>query len=162
MDGTDEPLVDTFWALSRRLRALAQEALAEWDVTPSQARALAVLRHGGPQRLGELAERLRIAPRSATEVVDALAERGLVERRADPVDRRATLVALTSQGEEVSAAIRSARKTGASSLFARLPPSDREELARLLTNLRAAADVPPPHAPPPEADQASGGGPAAG
>ena len=121
MDGTDEPLVEAFWALSRRLRAMAQEALAEWDVTPSQARALAVLRRGGPQRLGELAEHLRIAPRSATEVVDALAERGLVERRPDPADRRATLVALTAHGEEVSAAIRAARKTGASSLFARLP-----------------------------------------
>ena len=144
MDGTDEPLVDTFWALSRRLRALAQEALAEWDVTPSQARALAVLHRGGPQRLGELAER------------------GLVERRPDPADRRATLVALTAHGEEVSAAIRSARKTGASSLFARLPPPDREELARLLTNLRAAADAPPPDAPPPDADQASGGGPGTG
>ena len=81
---------------------MAQEALAEWDVTPSQARALAVLRRGGPQRLGELAEHLRIAPRSATEVVDALAERGLVERRPDPADRRATLVALTAHGEEVS------------------------------------------------------------
>jgi len=161
MDGTDEPLVDTFWALSRRLRALAQEALAEWDVTPSQARALAVLQRGGPQRLGELAERLRIAPRSATEVVDALAERGLVERRPDPADRRATLVALTAHGEEVSAAIRSARKTGASSLFARLPPPDREELARLLTNLRAAADA-LPDAPPPDADQAPGGGPGTG
>jgi len=161
MDGTDEPLVDTFWALSRRLRAMAQEALAEWDVTPSQARALAVLHRGGPQRLGELAERLRIAPRSATEVVDALAERGLVERRPDPADRRATLVALTAHGEEVSAAIRSARKTGASSLFARLPPPDREELARLLTNLRAAADA-LPDAPPPDADQAPGGGPGTG
>src|SRR6185312_10908971 len=105
-------------------------------------RALAVLHRGGPQRLGELAERLRIAPRSATEVVDALAERGLVERRPDPADRRATLVALTAHGEEVSAAIRAARKTGAGSLFARLPPPDQEELARLLTNHRAAVRPP--------------------
>ena len=39
-----------------------------------------------------LAERLHIAARSATEVVDALEERGLVERGPDPDDRRATLV----------------------------------------------------------------------
>ena len=140
MDGTDEPLVEAFWALSRRLRHMAQEALAEWDVTPSQARALAVLRRAGPQRLGELAEHLRIVPRSATEVVDALAERGLVERKPDPVDRRATLVALTSEGEEVATAIRAARKSGAGSLFAKLPEPDRAELARLLAALRAAAE----------------------
>ena len=142
MDGTDEPLVEAFWALSRKLRHLAQEALAEWDVTPSQARALAVLRRGGSQRLGELAEHLRIVPRSATEVVDALAVRGLVQRKPDPADRRATLVALTAQGEEVATAISAARKSGASSLFARLPEPDRAELARLLAALRAAADGP--------------------
>ncbi len=140
VDGSDEPLVEAFWALSRRLRAMTQEALGEWDVTPSQARALAVLRRGGSQRLGELADRLRIVPRSATEVVDALAERGLVERKPDPADRRATLVVLTAEGERVATAIRAARTSGASSLFARLPDADRAELARLLAALRAAAD----------------------
>jgi DNA-binding MarR family transcriptional regulator len=135
----DEPLVEAFWAVNRRLRAMAQEALAEWDVTPSQARALAVLRRGGPVRLGDLAERLRIAPRSATEVVDALQERGLVERRADPGDRRATLVALTAHGAGIAAAIRAARSSGAGSLFARLPDTDRAELARILGALRAQA-----------------------
>ncbi len=140
MDGTDEPLVEAFWAVSRKLRNLAREALAAWDVTPSQARALAALRRGGAQRLGELAEHLRIVPRSATEVVDALAERGLVERQPDPADRRATLVALTARGAEVATAIRAARQSGAGNLFARLPDPDRAELARLLAALRTAAD----------------------
>ena len=49
-------------------------------------------------RPGALAEHLRIAPRSATEVVDDLQERGLVERAPDPADRRATLVRLTEAG----------------------------------------------------------------
>jgi DNA-binding MarR family transcriptional regulator len=139
MDDTDEPLVDEFWALSRRLRAMAREALAEWDVTPSQARALGVLRRHGPLRLGDLAEHLRIVPRSVTEVVDALEERALVDRRPDPADRRATLVALTARGDEVAAGIRAARTSGAGSLFAQLPAPDRAELARLLTALRDAA-----------------------
>jgi DNA-binding MarR family transcriptional regulator len=139
MDDTDEPLVDEFWALSRRLRAMAREALAEWDVTPSQARALGVLRRHGPLRLGDLAEHLHIVPRSATEVVDALEERALVDRRPDPADRRATLVALTARGDEVAAGIRAARTSGAGSLFAQLPAPDRAELARLLAALRDAA-----------------------
>jgi DNA-binding MarR family transcriptional regulator len=139
MEGTDEPLVEEFWALSRRLRAAAREALAEWDVTPSQARALGVLRRCGPLRLGDLAEHLRIAPRSATEVVDGLEERALVDRRPDPADRRATLVALTARGEEVAAGIWAARTSGAGSLFARLPAPDRADLARILAALREAA-----------------------
>lgn len=158
MDASDDALVEEFWAVSRSLRSLAREALAAWDVTPSQARALAVLRRGapgqsgpgqsgpgrgGPARLGDLAERLRIAPRSATEVVDGLEERGLVERRPDPADRRAILVALTRHGEDVAAGIRAARASGAGSVFARLPAADRAELARLLAALRVAAGTHP-------------------
>ena len=114
-----------------------QEALAPWEVTPAQARALGVLARHGAVRLGELSEHLRIAPRSATEVVDALEERGLVERRPDPADRRATLVALTPRGGEVTASIRSARVAEAEEFFARLDDADRAALTRILATLLA-------------------------
>ena len=95
-DGPEQgSLAETFWQVARRLRHQSREALAPWGVSPSQLRALGVLLRHGAVRSGELAEHLRIAPRSATEVVDALAERGLVERRPDPEDRRATQVVAT-------------------------------------------------------------------
>jgi DNA-binding MarR family transcriptional regulator len=130
--GKQESLSDSFRAVSRRLRIQSQKALAPWEVTPGQARALGVLSRHGPVRLGTLSEHLRIAPRSATEVADALETRELVERRADPVDRRATLVALTPRGEEVMAGIRAARGAEAEEFFARLDPDDRAALARIL------------------------------
>jgi DNA-binding MarR family transcriptional regulator len=132
-----ETLADAFRAVSRQLRHQTQQALAPWDVTPSQARALGMLSRHGPVRLGTLSEHLRIAPRSATEVVDALAAAGLVERRPDPDDRRATLVALTSRGGEVVAGIRAARAAEADDFFARLDDGDRAALARILATLRA-------------------------
>ena len=138
-EGTAEPetLVDAFRAVSRQLRHRTQQALAPWDVTPSQARALGALARHGAVRLGALAEHLRIAPRSATEVVDTLAAAGLVERRPDPADRRATLVALTDRGTEVTAAIRSARAAEADDFFARLDEADRTALSLILRKLRA-------------------------
>ena len=66
------------------------EALADWEVTPGQARALRVLAGADGMRPSALADALRIAPRSATEVVDALEERGWVRREPDATDRRAT------------------------------------------------------------------------
>jgi DNA-binding MarR family transcriptional regulator len=87
-------------------------------------------------RLGTLSEHLRIAPRSATEVVDALAAAGLVERRPDPDDRRATRVALTSRGGEAAAGIRAARAAEADDFFGRLDEGDRAVLARILAKLR--------------------------
>src|ERR1700676_5569314 len=89
-DSRDDTLSEAFWSVARQLRRAAMESLAQWDISPSQARALRVLaRHDGA-RLSELAEHLRIAARSATEVVDGLEAKGLVARRPDPQDRRAT------------------------------------------------------------------------
>jgi DNA-binding MarR family transcriptional regulator len=136
-DAATETLADTFRAVSRQLRHQTQQALAPWDVTPSQARALGVLTRHGPVRLGALSEHLRIAPRSATEVVDSLAAAGLVERRPDPADRRATLVAVTPRGGEVAAGIRAARVAEADDFFARLDEADRAVLAAILDKLRA-------------------------
>ena len=134
---SEEPLAEAFRAVSRQLRHVLQNTLAPWDVTPAQARALGVLVRHGPMRVGALSEHLRIAPRSATEVVDALEETGLVERRPDPEDRRATLVAPTGRGEEVAAAIRAARAAEAEGFFARLDEADRASLARILRTLRS-------------------------
>lgn len=134
--GPEETLADAFRSVSRQLRHRTQQALAPWDVTPSQARALGVLARHGAVRLGALSEHLRIAPRSATEVVDTLADAGLVERRPDAADRRATLVALTTRGTEVTAAIRSARAAEADDFFARLDDADRAALTEILQKLR--------------------------
>ncbi|GAA2191229.1 MarR family winged helix-turn-helix transcriptional regulator [Micromonospora lupini] len=136
-DSGDESLAETFWAVASRLRRQTRESLAPWDVTPSQSRALGVLGRHGEVRPGTLAEHLHIAPRSATEVIDDLQARGLVERRPDPADRRATLVALTAEGTRISADIRAARRAEADRFFGHLDDSDRAELARILRTLRA-------------------------
>lgn len=133
----EETLGEAFWGVARRLRRSNVEALAPWDITPSQFRAVTSLRHHGELRPGTLAEHLRIAPRSATEVVDGLEERGLVERAPDPGDRRATLVRLTAAGEELAAAVATARATEAESFFGALPARDRAELLRILRALRS-------------------------
>ena len=132
----DESLSEAFWSVARQLRETSQEALAPWDITPAHLRALRVLSRHGTMRLSELSERLAIAPRSATEVVDALESRDLAGRRPDPVDRRATLVELTEHGASVLDAIRAARGTEAERLLGRLSPTDRAHLARILRKLR--------------------------
>jgi len=137
----DESLSEAFWAVARQLRRQSMATVAPWDITPGQARALAMLSHKelGHQesvRLSDLAEKLRIAARSTTEVVDGLQERALVERRPDPTDRRATLIVLTEEGDKVAEAIRQARHAEAEAFFGRLSADDRAHLARILAQLR--------------------------
>jgi len=133
----DETLSDAFWSVARRLREVSHESLAPWDITPAQLRALRVLAHRGPMRLSELSDHLHIAARSTTEVVDAVESRGLVRRRPDPSDRRATLAELTEHGESVLEAIRAARGSETGRLFGRLSQTDQAHLARILRKLRS-------------------------
>lgn len=129
----DETLAEAFWAVARQLREVSQATLAPWDISPSHLRALRVLRRHGVMRPSELSDRLHIAPRSTTEVIDALESRGLVQRQPDPGDRRATLVEVTGHGASVLDAIRG---TEAERVFGRLSQADRAHLARTLSKLR--------------------------
>lgn len=117
---------------ARSLRRAFGESMAAYDVTPSQARALRVVAELGSVRLSVLADRLRIAPRSATEVVDALESRGLVAREADPADRRATCVVPTEAGARLRDGLTRARRTATEARLAGLSDADRAELDRIL------------------------------
>lgn len=134
----DEPtgeLGELLMRVARAQRRRWREALAPWDLSPHQARALRVISEHDGVRLSDLAEALRIAPRSATEVADGLQERGLVERTPDPGDRRAVLLRLTDGGRRIRAEVDRARAADNEVLFARLSPDDRAALTRLLTAL---------------------------
>lgn len=131
----DDSLSDAVRSVARRLRQASAESLARWDLTPSQFRALRVLMRHEAMRPSELSEHLRIAPRSTTEVLDGLEAKGLVERRPDPHDRRATLVVPTGRGTDLAATIRSAQGNEAERVFERLSPTDRDHLARILRKL---------------------------
>jgi DNA-binding MarR family transcriptional regulator len=133
-----ENLGEAFGAVARRLRSASMASLSTWDVTPSQMRAIRILTgHEDGVRSSELAHHLHIAPRSATEVVDALEAKGLVQRSPDPTDRRATLVSLTPGGVELSAEVRRARGLESEKLFDRLSKTDRAHLARILRQLQS-------------------------
>jgi DNA-binding MarR family transcriptional regulator len=126
--------------LHRSVRAMRHEwavPLSSWDISPHQSRALRVIGDGsrGVPRLSEIAERLHIAPRSATEVVDGLEALGLVERVPDATDRRATGVRATVKGQQLQAAIRAAREEVDEEFFGRLTAVEQADLAHLLRKL---------------------------
>ena len=121
---------------ARRFRRLAAGRFETLGLTGGQARALrTIARAGEPVRMGDLAHRLDVVPRSATSVVDELETAQLVERVADPNDRRVTLVRLTPEGARRLEALREQRRAAAAPLLDRLTDADRLELTRLLTLL---------------------------
>ena len=93
------PLAEALTRASWRLRRASVKELAPLGLTFAQSRVLRILaRRDEPMRMGDLAARFEVAPRSATSMIDSLEALGLVERRADPTDRRSVLVGLTPDG----------------------------------------------------------------
>lgn len=92
----------------------------------------------------ELAERLRVTPRTITGLVDALVSSGHVARTAHPTDRRSTLVILTDVGRDFATDLSVMRSSLADLLLADLSPAVVRALAQALpvlaTRLRNLVD----------------------
>jgi DNA-binding MarR family transcriptional regulator len=90
--------------------------------------------HTGALPTTKIGERLLVHPTGVTKLVDKLEARRLVERRANPRDRRGTLVHVTPEGRELA---RSATKVLAEVRFgADLPDDELRQLVSLLHRLR--------------------------
>jgi len=79
------------------------------ELTLPEGAALARLDRGGPATSSELARIEQISPQSMGATIAGLQARGLVERRADPSDRRRAVLSLTEAGRQVLTSKRSAR-----------------------------------------------------
>ena len=99
-----QELVDQFVELAELLnRRMHSGRLDEWeglDMTIPQIKSLALLERMGPLRMGSIAFHLGRALSATTTVVDRLVEKGLVDRVADPSDRRAVVCELTETGQQ--------------------------------------------------------------
>jgi MarR family transcriptional regulator for hemolysin len=81
--------------VARMLRTYADHKAAQFGITRAQWVVLVRLDRSEGLKQSELAEVLDLQPISLTRLLDKLAECGLIERRADPVDRRAKRLFLT-------------------------------------------------------------------
>lgn len=87
----------------------------------------------GPRRAGALAEAVFSDPSTISRQVHHLVKLGYVERRADPVDGRATLLAATEEGSRVFEENRRLRTEMFASMLSGWSGDDRATLAAVLS-----------------------------
>src|SRR3954465_2225656 len=102
---------------------------AEYGLKPPQFFALQALDQ--PVPMSSVANVLRCDRSAGTGTTDRLEERGYVERRADPADRRVKLLALTEEGRRVRQEIRT-RLTVPPEALGRLSRAEQRALRDLL------------------------------
>jgi DNA-binding MarR family transcriptional regulator len=96
---------------------------------------LARLVTDGPRRATDLAAEAFLDLSTVSRQVRSLVERGLVERRPDPEDRRGYLLTATGAGHEIYLEFRRQRDAKLGALLTSWSPEDRYQLIRLLTRL---------------------------
>ena len=131
-------LIERVMRVAHLIRRTSMASLAPLELTPAQSRALrTITKADAPIRMGELASTLGVVPRSATGLVDALQAAGLVERGADPDNRRSVLVTLTEAGRRMQRAMTDARAAAGDGIFGKLTSEERRTLADLLGRVGA-------------------------
>ena len=106
--------------------------------------ALFCLVHDGPQRTGKLAELLHAEISTVSRESRSLVAHGLVERRADPIDGRACVLAATPEGERVFEENRKHRNRWLAAILADWPAEDRSAMTELLDRLNTGIEKTPP------------------
>ncbi|MFJ6392294.1 MarR family winged helix-turn-helix transcriptional regulator [Streptomyces sp. NPDC091972] len=136
---TPEQVGLSFLTLAYTLREqVDQHMLMSSGLSLSRTKVLRTLATCGALHQAQLAASLGQAPRSVTQIVEALERIGMVARTDDPEDRRRKTVSITDIGRT---ALRAAEEAGTHVLrqhFGRLEPQQLATLDTLLAHLDVA------------------------
>src|SRR5918995_2425260 len=113
-------------------RSIAGQALASLGLGVKEFGALAVLVEEGPLSQQRLGERQGVDRTTMVAVVDGLEGSGLVERRRNPLDRRAYSLHATPKGRRLLGQAGEAEKRAEDEFLAPLPARDRRHLKQVL------------------------------
>lgn len=116
--------------------------LAELDLHPRHFGMLSHLAASEGQSQQALSVALGIHRSAMVALVDDLEQRGLAERRRDPVDRRANTLHLTRRGRSTLARMERMAQEHEAELLAALDPSERSQLIALLQRVAASQGLP--------------------
>ena len=114
--------------LVRRLQLMERDAKGHLDLTLPQSHAIHALMEAGSLRMQELAGTLGLAQSTVTRLVAPLKRMGLLDRRPDRNDGRATRAFLTPRGTAVVDLLERADRELYEEVLGRLPDTRRAEV----------------------------------
>jgi DNA-binding MarR family transcriptional regulator len=136
---TAEQVGERYLAVHHRMFRAVNDEMTGCGLSMARTKVLLRLREQGPVRQNSLAADFGLSPHSITDIVDGLERLGLAERRPDPTDRRAKLVAITEAGQACLEVANAARERALTRIFGALSDEDLATLLRLLDSLDEAA-----------------------
>jgi len=132
----DENIGTLLAQVSRLLRRNFDERARCIGVTRPQWQVLSLLRVHAGSNQGSLAEILEVEPITLGRMIDRLQDAQLVERRADPADRRAWRLYLTGKGEDLIDTLRPYALETMEMAMEGLNQAERDQFRDMLVRIR--------------------------
>lgn len=123
--------------VARLLRTVFDRRVKALGITRPQWLALRRLKRKSGASQSELADMMEIERAPAGKIVDRLEERGWIERRPDPVDRRINRIFLTDRGERVHAVIWPIAQSTVDDALVDLSEAELSQLTELLARVKS-------------------------
>ena len=136
---TPEQVGERYMAVHHRMFRAVHDEMTGCGLSMARTKVLRRLREQGPTRQSVLAADFELSPHSITDIVDGLERLGMAERRPDPTDRRAKLVAITDAGQAALDVANATWERLLTQIFGTLDEADRATFLRLLGSLDEAA-----------------------
>jgi DNA-binding MarR family transcriptional regulator len=137
---TAERVMGRLFALAPRLVEILDLGARQYGMSYARGRVVAALQASGPVLMRALSEAVGVTPRTITGLVDALEADGWVERRADPGDRRATIVALTPYAETTFQQLLETYRGLAQDLVSGISEEDQQRALGVIDHISARLD----------------------
>jgi DNA-binding MarR family transcriptional regulator len=134
-------IIGTLMRTMHAIRRGQPVRISERDLSGPRSRVLAAVAEARPVRMGDLAGKLGLTARTITTFVDALEQDGLIERKADPTDRRATLIDVTPIGLRYAGQASQGLSEFAEQVVGPLSAEERRLLLDLLVRLQLPGGV---------------------
>lgn len=122
---------------ARLYRRAFNARVRDSGITALQWRLITYLKRHEGIRQGPLAELIEVEPITLSRMVDRLVEAGLIERRADPADRRAWQLYLTARAGELIGGVRPEVEALNDVALEGLSAAERDRLLDLVERVRA-------------------------
>ena len=133
-------VIGQVWRTSQLAMRAVEANLRQYDLDMAGFDVLLTLRRQGNGEAltpGDLARDMMMSPPAMTNRIDRLVARQLVERHADPDDRRALRVALTEKGRALADRAVETHLAVEQGLLHNLDQTERDQLVALLARIGA-------------------------
>lgn len=129
-------LLSELWSLDHAFERTSKRMETELGITSPQSIALRIIGRYPGILAGQLARLLHVDASTVSAILGRLVQRGLVERRVDPRDRRRVSLGLTAEGRALDTLHAQSIEASVARALAQTSASDVEATRRVLATLR--------------------------